>query len=67
MPPHAIHGTVLDRRWHAIDASTIAIDLGPDWPFAEPSAIPANLRNNLIALVSSSIRSTVAVVIGSLL
>ena len=34
MPPHAIHGTVLDRRWHAIDPSTIAIDLGPDWPFA---------------------------------
>ena len=33
MPPHAIHGTVLDRRWHAIDTSTIAIDLGPDWPF----------------------------------
>jgi aldose 1-epimerase len=34
MPPHAIHGTVLDRSWHAIDDTTIAIDLGPDWPFA---------------------------------
>ena len=34
MAPHAIHGTVLDRSWHAIDDSTIAIDLGPDWPFA---------------------------------
>jgi len=33
MPPHAIHGTVLDRRWHAIDDATIAIELGPDWPF----------------------------------
>jgi aldose 1-epimerase len=33
MPPHAIHGTVLDRRWHAIDDTTIAIELGPDWPF----------------------------------
>ena len=38
MPPHAIHGTVLDRRWHAIDDSTIAIDLGPDWPFAAASS-----------------------------
>ena len=34
LPPHAIHGTVLDRRWHAIDDTTIAIELGPDWPFA---------------------------------
>ena len=33
MPPHAIHGTVLDRRWHIIDDTTIAIELGPDWPF----------------------------------
>jgi aldose 1-epimerase len=33
LPPHAIHGTVLDRRWHAVDETTIAIDLGPDWPF----------------------------------
>ena len=34
MPPHAIHGTVLDRPWQAVDATTIAIALGPDWPFA---------------------------------
>ena len=34
LPPHAIHGTVLDRRWQAVDGTTIAIDLGPDWPFA---------------------------------
>ena len=34
MPPHAIHGTVLDRRWQAVDDTTIAIDLGPDWPFS---------------------------------
>jgi aldose 1-epimerase len=33
LPPHAIHGTVLDRAWRAIDDSTIGIDLGPDWPF----------------------------------
>ncbi len=42
MPPHAIHGTVLDRAW-SVDGvvhgarhgeATISIDLGPDWPFA---------------------------------
>jgi aldose 1-epimerase len=34
MPPHAIHGTVLDRRWHIVDEGTISCELGPDWPFA---------------------------------
>ena len=34
LPPHAIHGTVLDRRWQAVGDATIATDLGPDWPFA---------------------------------
>lgn len=34
MPPHAIHGTVLDRPWTVVDGGTLAIDLGPDWPFA---------------------------------
>ena len=34
MPPHAIHGTVLDRRWHLVGAGTISSELGPDWPFA---------------------------------
>jgi hypothetical protein len=34
LPPHAIHGTVFDRRWHRVDDATIAIELGPDWPFA---------------------------------
>jgi len=33
MPPHAIHGTVLDRRWERIDECTIETDLGPAWPF----------------------------------
>jgi aldose 1-epimerase len=33
MPPHAIHGTVLDRPWEQVDDRTISIDLGPDWPF----------------------------------
>ncbi len=34
MPPHAIHGTVLGRRWRIVGEGTIATDLGPDWPFA---------------------------------
>ena len=34
MPPNAIHGTVLDRAWTVVGDGRIAIDLGPDWPFA---------------------------------
>ena len=34
LPPHAIHGTVLDRPWARLDDRTITTDLGPDWPFA---------------------------------
>lgn len=34
MPPHAIHGTVVDRAWLRIDDRTIVTDLGPGWPFA---------------------------------
>jgi len=34
MPPHAIHGTVLDRPWTVVDERTLSIDLGPAWPFA---------------------------------
>lgn len=33
MPPHAIHGTVLSRRWRQISDATFACDLGPDWPW----------------------------------
>lgn len=34
MPPHAIHGTVLDRAWTLVEDRTIATELGPNWPFA---------------------------------
>ena len=34
VPPHALHGTVLDRRWRRLDDRTIETELGPDWPFA---------------------------------
>ncbi len=33
LPPHAIHGTVHERVWALVGESTIATDLGPDWPF----------------------------------
>ena len=34
LPPHAIHGTGFYRPWTVVAPDTIAIDLGPDWPFA---------------------------------
>jgi aldose 1-epimerase len=34
LPPHAIHGTVLDRRWQVVGEGVVAADLGPEWPFA---------------------------------
>ena len=34
LPPHAIHGTVFERAWDVVAPDTLAIDLGPDWPFA---------------------------------
>jgi aldose 1-epimerase len=34
LPPHAIHGTVLDRPWARVDDRTITSELGPEWPFA---------------------------------
>ena len=33
MPPHAIHGTVLDRAWSRDSDNALRIDLGPDWPW----------------------------------
>ena len=37
MPPHAIHGTVLDRPWDVTsvtrERAELTTDLGPDWPF----------------------------------
>ena len=32
-PPHAMHGTTLDRPWQEAQPGTLSIDLGPDWPF----------------------------------
>jgi aldose 1-epimerase len=37
LPPHAIHGTVLERPWQVVSGggtrAVLAIDLGPGWPF----------------------------------
>jgi len=37
VPPHAIHGTLLETVWDVVDAgpasATLAADLGPPWPF----------------------------------
>jgi len=37
LPPHAIHGTLLEARWEVIEggpsSATLAADLGPPWPF----------------------------------
>jgi aldose 1-epimerase len=30
---HAGHGTVFDRAWNVVDDRSLAIDLGPSWPF----------------------------------
>ncbi len=32
-PPHAIHGTVLDRAWRDDGDGAFSIDLGPAWPW----------------------------------
>ena len=33
MPPHAIHGTVLDRAWERLSDDSLRIELGIDWPW----------------------------------
>lgn len=33
MPPHAIHGTVLDRTWRATEARRLESPLGNEWPW----------------------------------
>ncbi|MCU0484464.1 MAG: aldose 1-epimerase, partial [Chloroflexi bacterium] len=57
LPPHAIHGTLLEAAWEVIStgpaAATLAADLGPPWPFGgrvvqqlrlEPGALQAELE-----------------------
>ena len=38
LPPHGIHGTVLERAWTVAQledrSATLVTDLGPDWPFS---------------------------------
>jgi aldose 1-epimerase len=49
LPPHAIHGTVLDRSWHRLDERSIGTELGPDWPFAGRAIQEFDLREGRLA------------------
>ena len=57
LPPHAIHGTLIETAWEVVeagpDAATLAADLGPPWPFGgrathrvrlTPEALHAEIR-----------------------
>ncbi|HEV8546951.1 MAG TPA: hypothetical protein VGQ64_11695 [Candidatus Limnocylindrales bacterium] len=33
LAPHAGHGTVFERVWTVVDDRSLAVDLGPSWPF----------------------------------
>lgn len=45
-PPHALHGTVFDRPWTVTGPDSLAIDLGPGWPFAGRVAQSFALRED---------------------
>ena len=49
LPPHAIHGTVLERPWVLIGEATIGTDLGPDWPFRGRAIQRFDLRAGSLA------------------
>jgi len=52
MPPHAIHGTVLDRPWETTATShssvTMQIDLGNQWDFSGEVIQTISVVNNMI-------------------
>lgn len=52
MPPHAIHGTVLDRPWETTSTShssvTMQIDLGSQWDFSGEVVQTVSVINNMI-------------------
>lgn len=48
LPPHAIHGTVHERAWEVVGPDTLAIDLGPDWPFAGRAHQRFTLRHHAL-------------------
>jgi galactose mutarotase-like enzyme len=50
MPPHAIHGTVLDRPWRREGEGRYCIDLGPDWPWAGSARQEIELRPDALVL-----------------
>lgn len=50
-PPHALHGTVLDRPWQRRgDGPEYEIELGPDWPFPGFARFQLSSQANTLAL-----------------
>ena len=58
LPPHAIHGTLIETAWAVADASlteaTLTADLGPPWPFGGRAV-------HRVALLPTSLRATLEV------
>lgn len=50
LPPHAIHGTVLDRVWNWRADDTLAISLGDAWPFGGEAVQRIRLEPNQLVL-----------------
>ncbi len=48
--PHAIHGTVWNRSWRQVDGRTIAVELGPEWPFGGEVVQTADLTDHHLEL-----------------
>lgn len=50
LPPHAIHGTVLDRPWTHEGGGRLSIDLGSGWPFPGRAVQEVTLREGELEL-----------------
>lgn len=69
MPPHAIHGTVLDRPWNVTSVTAeraeLTTDLGPDWPFRGRVVLAvALLPGGLEATLEVQARDAMPVAVG---
>ena len=55
LPPHAMHGTVLDRPWSVVAEEgrrvALEIDLGPDWPWPGRAVQDLRLSPNRLDLL----------------
>ena len=50
MPPHAIHGTTLNRQWCREDATRLTCTLGDDWPWPGRATQEISLTENNLQL-----------------